>query len=206
MDVELDIPTILPTLSEQEQAGINNKRVLGGTDPSSSAATRGDQEVKAKAYFDERNVVPMLNAILMELFIAQPDDPVDHMLKFLLRHNTLQELAAEHAHSAAKVQEAAEEAVQYANKFKLPQLFDELLTKLLQQMPDDVLRFAGSYLRWQKNDFITRHQPIGYRAYQVGRDQQHRERQSVDTRNAAAGGGDGEAEAEADEASAPAEE
>lgn len=182
--MDLDIPTILPTLSEKEQEGINNKRVLGTSDYQSSAA-RGDFETRAKTYFDERNVVPMLNALLMELFLHQPDDPVDHMLKFLLRHNTLQELSEEHATSAAKVQEYAEEAVQYANRFKLPQLFDELLSKLLDQMPEDVLRFAVSYLRWHKNDFIARQQPIGYRAYQAGKDQQSRAK-SIDTATAAA--------------------
>eukprot|EP00744_Colponema_vietnamica_P007544 GILI01010845.1.p1 GENE.GILI01010845.1~~GILI01010845.1.p1 ORF type:complete len:193 (-),score=50.50 GILI01010845.1:259-837(-) len=176
--MDIDIPTILPTLSDKEQEGINNKRVLGTTDYQNPAA-RGDFETRAKSYFDERNVVPMLNALLMELFLHQPDDPIDHMLKFLLRHNTLQELSEEHASSAAKVQEYAEEAVQYANRFKLPQLFDELLAKLLEQMPEDVLRFAVSYLRWHKNDFIVRQQPTGYRAYQAGKDQQSRAK-SVD--------------------------
>jgi hypothetical protein len=59
----------------------------------------------------------------------------------------------------------AEMAVVYSSRFKLPQLFDELLSALLEDQAEDIVRFSISWLRWHKNGFIARHVPEGYRAY-----------------------------------------
>eukprot|EP00758_Cryptobia_borreli_P009541 Tbor_TRINITY_DN5489_c5_g1::TRINITY_DN5489_c5_g1_i1::g.24483::m.24483 len=181
--MDIPVPDILPTIENDTFTNNNNNinntnkpQADTDTDPSvipercPSQGQRDIIEAKAKEYFDKHNVVPMLNALLMELFISLPSDPIDHMLTLLLRHGSLLELSQRHAGHRQEVMDRADEAVLYANTYKLPTLFDELLAEVLEEKPGDVLRFAMSWMRWRKNDFIIRHEPQGYRAYLCDRD------------------------------------
>lgn len=158
--MEFAIPADLPVLSETEAKVISSVPVY-------NTGHKKDFEANAKVYFERKSVVPMLNTLLTELFIAQPDDPIDHMCRFMLRHPTMPELQT---HSQQfDLSKVADSSVSYANKFKLPHMFDELLTALLEDEPEDPSRFAMSWMRWHKNGFIARHVPEGYRAYHVAR-------------------------------------
>lgn len=159
MDVDLVVPTDLPILSDEDKAKISHKPLLV------AGPEKRDFEAAAKEYFEKYDVVPMLNAILSEVYLAQPEDPIDHMLKFLLRHGTMQEIREHQESNGRSLHHVAEQAVSYSGRFKLPQLFDELLTALLVDRPDDIVRFSLSWMRWHKNGFIARHVPEGYRAY-----------------------------------------
>lgn len=166
-DVEFAVPTDLPTLTEEETKALQDKPLYtgaGGTD-------KKDFESSAKEYFDEKNVIPMLNTLLTEVFLKQPEDPIDHMTKFILRHPTLTEIKE---HQGQDLHKLSEESVAYSNRYKLPHLIDELLTSLLEDKPDDATRFAGSWLRWHKNGFIARHVPEGYRAYYAAKNEQQK--------------------------------
>lgn len=164
MNLDLEVPTDLPVLSAEEARTISNK-------PLYVVPEKKDFEATAKSFFEKHEVVPMLNTLLTEVFLAQPEDPIDHMLKFLLRHTTMRELRDHQETSCQTLHHVAEQAVAYSCRFKLPQLFDELLTALLADASDDVVRFSLSWLRWHKNGFIARHVPEGYRAYHAARDE-----------------------------------
>lgn len=158
--MDFAIPADLPVLGEAEAKVISSVPVYNATH-------KKDFEATAKEYFERKSVIPMLNTLLTEVFISQPDDPIDHMLRFLLRHPTMAEL--QHHTAQFDLAKVADSSVAYANRFKLPQLFDEMLTSLLEDQPEDAGRFAASWIRWHKNGFIARHVPEGYRAYHVAR-------------------------------------
>lgn len=164
MDLDIAVPTDLPVLSAEEQEAINTK-------PLYLAPEKKDFEAQAKAYFEKRDVIPMLNALLTEVYLTQPADPIDHILKFLLRHATMRELLEHQQSSCQTLHHVAEQSVSYSSRFKLPQLLDELLAALLVDTPEDVVRFSLTWLRWHKNGFISRHVPEGYRAYLAARDE-----------------------------------
>lgn len=163
MELDISVPTDLPVLSEEEQIQISNK-------PLYIQPEKKDFEADAKAFFEKYDVVPMLNALLTEIYLTQPEDPIDGMMKFLLRHTTMGELL-EHQRSACQtLHHVADRAVAYSARYKLPQLIDELLTALLAEAPNDVVRYCLTWLRWHKNGFIARHVPEGYRAYIAAKD------------------------------------
>lgn len=188
MDLEFSVPDVNPSMTEEETVNYSQRThvrrqsvkydINGETGSSSLVGPNGVSneqfETAAREYFTAQNIVPMLNALLMEVFLHAPEDPIDHMMKFLLRHQTLEELSAQHIHNAAQVQEHSDAAVAYSNAYRLPNLFDELLAKLLEEKPDDVLRFALSWMRWHKNDFVDRYRPDGYKRYIEEREKRDR--------------------------------
>jgi hypothetical protein len=161
--MDIAVPEDLPVLTAEEQQMISSK-------PLYLAPEKKDFEASAKAYFEKRDVVPMLNALLTEIYLVQPEDPIDHMLKFLLRHATMRELREHQDATAQTLHHVADQAVAYSARFKLPHLFDELLNALLAETPEDVVRFSLTWIRWHKNGFIARHVPEGYRAYLAAKD------------------------------------
>ena len=161
--MDISVPDDLPVLDNQTQEISKKSPVV----PDQSEIKK-QQEQRAKEYFDQKEVVPMLNALLTEVFVAQPEDPIDHMMKFLLRHPSLNELLA--SGTEHDLLESSDAAVAYSNRFKLPQLFDEMLSALLEDTPDDASRFALTWMRWNKNGFIARHVPEGYRAYYAAKE------------------------------------
>ena len=164
--MEIEVPVDLPVLSDEELRQLSTKRLC------STTAERQDFEARARLYFEAKEVVPMLNTLLTELFVSLPQDPIDHLLKFLCRHHTILELLDTHPPTSHELQSMADAAVEYSSRFKLPQLFDELLTCLLEESAEDVVRYAASWMRWHKNGFITRHVPEGYREYHENRERQ----------------------------------
>ena len=200
MDMDIPVPDFNPSMTAEETANINNRAHVrrqsvkyegnnnnnGGSDTNEDGSPASPNhgangilsdekfEADAREYFTAQNIVPMLNALLMEVFLHAPEDPIDHMMKFLLRHQTLEELSAQHVHNAVQVQEHSDAAVAYSNSYRLPNLFDELLAKLLEEKPEDVLRFALSWMRWHKNDFIARYRPDGYKQYVEDREKRER--------------------------------
>jgi hypothetical protein len=162
--MEISVPNDLPVLDAKTEAEINGANIV----PDRPLEQKKDLEARAREYFEQKEVVPMLNALLTDVFVQQPDDPIDHMMKFLLRHPALPDLIANS--SQQDLLENSDAAVAYSNRFKLPQLFDEMLSALLEDAPDDAGRFALTWMRWNKNGFIARNAPEGYRAYSAAKD------------------------------------
>ena len=162
--MELAVPSDLPVLSDDEVRDLTTKPLYMQTE-------RKDFEAEAKTYFETHDVIPMLNALLTDLFISQPDDPIDHMMMYMLRNPGIAEIRARQELTTQSLSSIADDAVAYATRFKLPQLCDELLTGLLDDHPEDAVRFAVSWLRWSKNGFISRHMPEGYRNYYAAKDE-----------------------------------
>eukprot|EP01084_Bolivina_argentea_P240462 403974_1 len=122
--MEISVPVELPVLDQKTENAISSSPVQ----PTTSEQKKVLEE-KAKLYFEEKEVVPMLNALLTEVYVSQPEDPIDHMMRFLLRHPSLSELL--NSGSEHDLLEGSDATVAYSNKYKLPQLFDEMLTALL---------------------------------------------------------------------------
>jgi hypothetical protein len=163
--MEIAVPSDLPVLTDKEVRDLTTKPLYTQTE-------RKDFEAEAKTYFETHDVIPMLNVILTDLFVAQPDDPIDHMMMYMLRNPGIAEIRAkQQANSTMSLAHIADDAVSYSTRFKLPQLCDELLTGLLEDKPEDAVRFAVSWLRWSKNNFVSRHIPEGYRNYHAAKDE-----------------------------------
>lgn len=162
--MEIAVPQDLPVLTADEVRDLTTKPLYTQTE-------RRDFEADAKTYFETHDVIPMLNVILTDLFIAQPEDPFDHMMMYLLRNPGITEIRQQQALCTTSLASIADASVSYSTRFKLPQLCDELLTGLLDDKPEDAVRFAVSWMRWCKNSFISRHIPEGYRNYQASKDE-----------------------------------
>ena len=149
--MDLAIPSDLPTLSVEEERKLSVVAVRG---------THEECELAGAAeYFEKRNVVGLINTLLTDLFAVLPEDPIDHMMKFMLRST----IATDHR-DVKQLGCSTSAAVTYSNEFKLPHLFDELLTAVLHDRPEDCPRFALSWFRWNKQSFVARHKPDGYRS------------------------------------------
>ena len=161
--MDFEIPAELPTISEQER-----KEQEAAAETAVRQQRRSlymvDEGV-ARQYFTDNDVVTMLNSMLTAVFLAQPDDPIDHMTKWLLRRDFDENEAKDEEEQMEELSKKHHDAVKYCQRFKLPQLFDELLRALLQEMPEDQARFATSWLRWNKKKFVQQYLPPGYQAY-----------------------------------------
>lgn len=165
-DLHFEIPADLPVHDH-------------GVDVDTSTAKNGHQEhhdtkttqkvdsADAQKFLATSGLLPLLNELLLDLYLEQPEDPIDYMTKWCLRYVPSVDPADEPSHARRNAQLASRhaEAVAYSAKYKLPVLFDELLTGMIVEKPEEPSRFAMSWLRWRKKVFIQQHRPLGYAAF-----------------------------------------
>ena len=156
--MELEIPSEFPTLTEAEITEISSK-------PLTEHESKRDLGADAKAYLEGHNVIGLMNTILVDLFLKRPADPMDHILVTIVKGSSGTQLNDTSDGTNEQLHRLADAAVDYATVFKLPQLFDEMLSAMLTEKPDDHARFVLSWLRWHKHNFCLRHSPEGYQAY-----------------------------------------
>jgi hypothetical protein len=160
--MDFQIPADLPVISEEErrEQEVAAENVVRAQRRSLYMV----DETVAKQYFTDNDVVTMLNSMLTSVFLAQPEDPIDFMTKWLLRRD-VDDVETNEEGQMEELSKKHHDAVKYCQRFKLPQLFDELLRALLEAMPEDQARFATSWLRWNKKKFVEQYQPPGYQEY-----------------------------------------
>jgi hypothetical protein len=174
--MEFSIPTDLPVYD----TGVELVENADAADASQSQLLQQRQTVapdQAAGYLKKHDLVPLLNSLLGEVLVAEPEDPIDDMTRWFLRHGPTgageNDLDDEERESAAlaladrnrTVSSKHDTAVSYCARYCLPQLIDELLAAMISEDPPDQGRFAMSWLRWNKKKFIMRHKPSGYAAF-----------------------------------------
>lgn len=173
--MDFAIPDDLPI--EDSNVKIDSSRAKESPLPASGFPQVTTQQ--AKDFVDRNSLVPLLNELMADVILAEAEDPIDHMTRWFLRHTPV--TAAERAEHGDEESEAQlgeiteqrnaavaakhDDAVRYCQRFKLPELIDELLTAMIVENPDDQGRFAMSWLRWHKKKFVARHRPAGYKEY-----------------------------------------
>uniref|UniRef100_A0A7S1L0L5 RIIa domain-containing protein n=1 Tax=Neobodo designis TaxID=312471 RepID=A0A7S1L0L5_NEODS len=177
--MDFAIPTDLPV--QDTDIVVDHEKAKSDAAAHESQQATGQATVtpeKAEAFLKSHNLIPLLNELLGDVIVAAPEDPIDHMTRWFLRHAPATE--EERAETTAEEETAAvtasrqrndnvaakhDEAVLYCSQYCLPQLIDELLSAMIAETPEDQGRFAMSWLRWNKKKFILRHKPAGYAAY-----------------------------------------
>jgi hypothetical protein len=143
---------------QQQTSGAGN-----ATTTASSAAVNSSllaEDAAAQLYFHDHEVIPMVNLLLTELFVARPADPIDFMMMWLMRH--VEKAEREWKGMQNSLAQHQGEAVEYCVRYAIPELLEEMLSALVAEKPPDAVRFGASWLRWNKTKFVDIHKPIGY--------------------------------------------
>lgn len=170
MDLHFEIPHDLPVHDHGVDVDTATAKPSSGTETS---AQRKFDAAEAQRFLASSGLIPLLNELLLDVYLTQPEDPIDYMTKWCLRYVPSTDLtdAAIQAERNAELTKRHSEAVSYSTKFKLPQLFDELLSAMVTEKPAEPSRFAMSWLRWHKKVFVQRHRPVGYEAFVASMDE-----------------------------------
>lgn len=122
-----------------------------------TAEARSKKKAQALEYLESKKVLTFLDAMLTELFLETPDDPVDFCLRYLIRHESMAEITRRAPERRKSTAGFSQEARAWSAKWKVPFLLDDLLTDMLKDEPEEPDRFAAAWFRWNKKPFMVKH-------------------------------------------------
>eukprot|EP00992_Anisonema_acinus_P009101 TRINITY_DN5290_c0_g1_i1.p1 TRINITY_DN5290_c0_g1~~TRINITY_DN5290_c0_g1_i1.p1 ORF type:complete len:166 (-),score=37.04 TRINITY_DN5290_c0_g1_i1:18-515(-) len=120
---------------------------------------KGIEAVKAEsiAYFNKHSITKVMDALVSRLLRDRPPHPVAECAVALRTADDLAALSDSDAsvdpRDLLRTKFDACSDPDYLNKFNLPTMFEDLLSQLVEEKPDDPYSFCLTWLRWHRHIF-----------------------------------------------------